>query len=67
MTTPTSKLYTSAPLEKDDLELISEKNWVFLTVLITEIKTLKKGLLTSKTKTVNQKKGTKTIKLQTQF
>ena len=54
MTTPTLKLYPSAPLKSNDLEERLEKKWTMCTVLITQLATLKKWLLTSKMKNLNQ-------------
>ena len=57
------RLYPSAPLlENIDLEKRLEKKKMMLTVLITMLITLKKLLLISKTKTINQKRDIKIIK-----
>ena len=57
------RLYPSAPLlENIDLEKRLEKK-LMLTVLITMLVRLKKWLHISKTKTINQKRDLKIIKL----
>ena len=67
MTTPTLKLYRSAPIEKHDSEQRLEKKLKLLTVLVTQLLTLGKWLFTSKTKTINQKRDIKIIKLYTLY
>ena len=62
MTTPTLKLYPSAPFENNDLEEGLEKKWTMYTVLITQLSTLKKWLLTSKMKNINEKRNNKKSK-----